>query len=254
MPNIYMKMLFRLIYQPLFKRFDELVFVSKNQKKYWSQKYGVQLARSRVIYNGINVDTFKDKFSVEEKQKLRNSLGIGSRDVVVGICAGLKPVKRHKDLVDAVKLLREKQLQVKLLIIGDGEERSSVEKRIKENSIGEHVIITGYQEDVKPYIAISDIMAFVSMSEAFSIAILEAMAMGKFLVASDVGGVSEQVMHGKNGFLFKSGDVCDLSAKIEKAISDGMAKSMGEKSLGMVRARFTTEKMVQKYKELLIAG
>jgi glycosyltransferase involved in cell wall biosynthesis len=155
------------------------------------------------------------------------------------------------DLIEAGRLLRDKGLPVKILIVGDGSERSAIEQHIRNRQMQDCVVITGFQQDVRPYVALSDIFALCSATETFSISILEAMAMGKAIVAPAIGGVPEQVVHGKNGLLFPPGDVTALADCLATIITKGTSEAMGLESRALVRDRFSVEQMVTSYENLL---
>jgi glycosyltransferase involved in cell wall biosynthesis len=173
----------------------------------------------------------------------RERLGIKKAEIVVCIVAALRPEKKHVLLLDAVNILNQRGIPVRILIVGDGPERNNIEKHMKQIGIKPNVIITGFQSDVRPYISLSDIIVMSSNSETFSIAILEAMALGKPIIAPDIGGIAEQVIHGENGFLFLSGDVEGLANNIEMLISQNLFESMGEASRRMVCEKFTIDQL-----------
>jgi len=164
----------------------------------------------------------------------------------------LRPEKRHVDLIDAGKILIEKGLPIKILIVGDGPERENIKKHIKQLGTEKNVTITGFQHDVRPYVAISDIVTLASVTETFSMAILEAMALGKAIVAPDIGGLSEQVIHGKNGFVFPPGDVKALAERLFTMITQNLIEPMGKKSRSLVCDKFTLNRMVDGYENLLL--
>jgi glycosyltransferase involved in cell wall biosynthesis len=157
------------------------------------------------------------------------------------------------DLVDAAKMLIEKGHSIKLLLVGDGVERKKIEEHAKHCNMVNNLIITGFQQDVRPYILASDIVIMPSVAETFSIAILEAMALGKPIVSSNIGGASEQVIDGENGYLFPAGNINALAAKIEIIIEKNLFQSMGKKSRSLVVAKFTSQQMVANYKKLLVS-
>lgn len=244
----------RSLYAPLANWCEKIVFVCRNQLEHWSEHFGIRREKSVVIYNGINTNRFVDCMTSAEKVEMRERYGIRSADIVICICAALRTEKRPLDLIEAGRILIGKKLPVKILIVGDGTERAAIEALIVASGIAEHVAMVGYQRDVRPFIAISDIVAITSSSETFSIAILEAMAMGKAIVASNIGGVPEQVTDGENGFLFPAGDVKKLAECLQRIIVGGLSVEMGMKSRAMVCEKFSLEQMVRKYDELLIGG
>ena len=199
-----------LFYRPFILLADRVVYVCKNQQKYWRRRM-LRARQDCVIHNGVDTDHFDMRHTELEKQQVRDRFGIGSADYLIGLCAAMRPEKAHDDLLQAIVRLRAAGLQVKCLLIGDGPERSRIEAQIAAHDLTGHVHITGFQSDVRPAIAACDVMTIVSHHvETFSIATLEAMAMGKPMVMSRIGGADEQIAHGINGYLFPKGDISAL--------------------------------------------
>lgn len=251
MRNRYIDALVRLLYRHLLNRSEEVIFVCWNQMKYWQTKYHINEEICHYIYNGIDTERFTSQISKDEHVDLRRNLGIRPHETVICICATLLPVKRHIDLIDAAALLWKQGFQPKILIVGDGPERNRIEKYIKVKQMDDTVIFVGFQPDVRSFVAISDIFALCSSTETFSIAILEAMAMGKAVVAPATGGMPEQVLNGKNGLLFPMGNIKELTKCLAVIIKSGSEKSMGELSRTLVTKKFGVEKMVTEYECIL---
>lgn len=249
MPDLYNKLITTIIYAQLLKRSDAVAFVCKNQMIYWIDKYGIDKNICQYIYNGVNTEYFQDLFSPEEKMRLRESWGIAQSDTVICICAAMRKEKRHQDLIDACIQLNKRDLKIKLLFVGDGIERGAIEAYCKQKNMMDKVMITGFQRDVRPLLAISDVVVLCSTAETFSVAILEAMSMGKAIIASDIGGASEQIIQGQNGFLFPAGNVMVLAEKLELMLQKGLVKKMGEASRAMVCEQFSEKAMIRGYQE-----
>jgi glycosyltransferase involved in cell wall biosynthesis len=241
-----------LLYKRLFRRSDLLISVSENQRDLW-RAWGLRAAADTIIHNGVDVDYFS-----APQEDIRSRLGLGAADYVIGLCSGLRPEKAHSDLLHAAAILHSRGLPVKVLLIGDGPERSHIEAMARALGLREHVIITGVQHDVRPYIACCDVMTLVSHTETFSLAALESMAAAKPLVMSDVGGASEQVVHGRTGLLFAPGDVGALAEHLETLRSDTLRSRMGAAAARRVRELFTLSTMTRGFtahvERLLAAG
>jgi glycosyltransferase involved in cell wall biosynthesis len=162
---------------------------------------------------------------------------------VIGICSGLRPEKAHGDLLQALARLRERGVAAKALLIGDGPERPHIESVAAELGLREHVVITGFKEDVRPYIACCDVMTLVSHTETFSLAALESMALAKPLVMSDIGGASEQVVHGQTGLLFEPHDIAALTEQLTTLGSAALRARMGAAAERRVRELFSLRTM-----------
>jgi len=114
------------------------------------------------------------------------------------------------------------------------------------------IVITGFQEQVCPYIAACDAMALCSVTEAFSMAALEAMALCKPVVHSDVGGAAEMILSGKNGLLFPVGDTNAFVDKLAMLADRVVSRRMGTNARKAVEALFSERSMVDRYEQLLL--
>jgi L-malate glycosyltransferase len=240
-----------LYYRPLFWAADFLVFVSERQQRYWLRR-GVFARRNGVIHNGVDINEFRDRWGCAERARFRKALGFSPNDFVIGLSAWLRPEKNHVQLVDAVALLRTRGIPARALMIGEGEMRGAVEARARELGISGKVTITGYQGDVRPYIGICDVMTLCSVTEAFSLAAIEAMAMRKPFVHSDVGGAAEMIIPGQNGFLFPVGDTRAYADRLALLADPAVARRMGDAARALVESRFSEEAMVDRYERLLL--
>jgi len=239
-----------VLYRLFFWTADCSVFVCEKQKRRWLRR-GVFSRRNEMIYNGVDTEEFCDRSSPGERARLRNALGFSKADYVIGITARLRQEKNHVQLVDAVAMLRNMGIPARVLMVGDGELREAIETRARELKVENDVVITGFQQDVRPYIAVCDAMALCSHTEAFSLAAIEAMAMGKPFVHSDVGGAAEMICPGENGFLFPVGDTGALVDRLARLVDHGERERMGNQARARVEAHFSETTMVDRYEQLL---
>jgi glycosyltransferase involved in cell wall biosynthesis len=241
-----------LYYRPFFWAADCLVFICEAQRRHWLRR-GVFSRRNELIYNGVDTDEFKETFSPEERRSLRSALGFSEADFVVGISALLRPEKNHVQLVDAVAALRKMGSPVRALMIGDGATRPKIEARARALDVEGDIVITGLKEDVRPYVAACDAMVLCSDAvETFSLAALEAMALGRPVIHSDIGGAAEMIRPGENGFLFPVGDTEALIDRLRLLLDRADRERMGRKAREMVEARFSERGMVDRYERMLL--
>ncbi|MCG2578662.1 glycosyltransferase [Dechloromonas sp. XY25] len=240
-----------LIERPFFWRAWATVFVCAAQKRHWLHR-GLGSRRNPVIYNGVDVEHFHNRFTADERQALRRVIGLGEADYVIGISAVLRPEKNHRQLVDALTVLRQLGLPAHLLVIGDGPQRAALEAQARTAGVAEQLHITGFVQDVRPYLAACDVVVLCSLSiETFSLAALEAMAMGKPVVHSNIGGAAEMIEPGRNGHLFAAGDTIDLVSCLAVLAEHRYATQMGTAARQLVEARFSEGCMVDRYERLL---
>jgi glycosyltransferase involved in cell wall biosynthesis len=241
-----------LYYRPFFWTADCLVFVCEAQRRHWLRR-GVFSRRHHVIYNGIDTAGFSDRWSPEERGRLRGALGFSDTDYVIGMSAVLRPGKNHLQLVEAIGGLRRRGVPARALLIGDGVMRLAVEARARQAGVAESVLITGFQEDVRPLLAACDTVALCSKSEeTFSLAALEAMALGRPVVHSDIGGAAEMIRPGENGFLFPVGDTAALVDRLGRLVDRSDRERMGKKARETVETRFSERAMVERYERMLL--
>lgn len=250
-PSLRGRLMMALLYTPLARFASALVFVCDAQMRYWTRR-GFAAKRVSRIYNGVDTAYFDPARFVASIQPTRERYGFASTDRVIGICAVLRPEKAHADLLRAVACARDEGCDWKVLIIGDGPMRASVERQIEELNLSGGVRVTGYLKDVRREIAACDAIALVSTAvETFSIAALEAMAMGKPIIMSDIGGAREQVVPGENGWLFPAGDIPALTARLKAAADRSALSTMGSAARERTGRLFSLDAMVESYTELI---
>jgi glycosyltransferase involved in cell wall biosynthesis len=237
--------------RPFFWAADCAVFVCGRQRAYCRRR-GIFARRNEVVYNGIDTRTFSNAHGAEEVSRLRQRFGLRDRDFVIGISAWLRPEKNHVQLVDAVSRLRRARIPARALMIGDGESRGAVEDRARVLGVADHIVITGARRDVRPYVAACDVMVLCSVSETFSLAALEAMAMERPVIHSDLGGAREMIVTGHNGYLFPVGDTGALAERLLALFDRGVARRMGRNARIIVEERFAAETMIDRYEALLL--
>jgi len=240
-----------LVYRPFFWISDCSVFVCEMQRRYCMRR-GVFARRNEVIHNGVDTNRFRDTWSPDERGRLRRALGYTDADYVIGIAATLRAEKNHAQLVDALARLRGMGIAARVLMIGDGDKRAEIEARARELRVERDITITGFQREVRPYVAACDVMTLCSHTEAFSLAAIEAMSLGKPVVHSDVGGAAEMVFSGWNGFLFPAGDTADFVDKLAILSDRAVSARMGHNARGVAEKFFSEKTMVDRYEETLL--
>jgi glycosyltransferase involved in cell wall biosynthesis len=240
-----------MMYRLFFWASDCCIFVCERQRRHWLRR-GAFSRRNEVIYNGVDTDEFRDRWNPDERRALRAQFGFRDSDYVIGISALLRPEKNHVQLVDAVAMLRRSGIPARVLMIGDGEMRGAIEARAAELEVGGDVVIAGFQRDVRPCIAACDAMVLCSVTEAFSLAAIEAMALGRPVVHSDVGGAAEMICPGRNGYLFPVGDTRALVDRLATLADGAVARRMGREAREAVESRFSEKAMVDRYEEVLL--
>lgn len=200
---------------------------------------GISPTRADVIYNGVDAAYFEPR-SLTIRRSIRAELGLGPHGLLVGCVANLRPVKNLDMLVEAATRLGLQQPEVHYVVIGEGELRGRLERRVAAEGLQGRFHFVGHQSDVRPYLASMDIAVLTSDSEGFSTAICEYMATGLPVVATDVGGNGEAVVDGQTGFLVPRGDAEALAERIEVLIADGrLREAFGQTARTLAKERYS---------------
>jgi glycosyltransferase involved in cell wall biosynthesis len=238
-----------MVYQRFYRLADCVVFVSALQQRFFAS-LGVRPRRMELIHSGLDLSHFDADAVAGQGALLRRTLGFGDDELVIGLCAVFRDEKRHVDLLHALARLRDNGVPARVLLVGDGPLRAHIAFHRDQLGLADAVVMAGFQQDVRPYIAACDVMTLTSHAETFPIATLEYMALGKALVASEVGGVCEQIEHGVNGLLYPAGDIASLSDALALCCDRTRRAALGQGALATVRARFDADLMTQRYERL----
>lgn len=237
----------RLAYR-VASRIATMVAVSEDLKRFITGTVGVPAERIKVIYNGQEI---LPSIGPKEKARLRGEFGLEENEAVVGVVGSLYPVKGHEYLLAAVPQVLKSHPQTKFLIVGRGDLEASLEEAVKRVGLEKQVRFLGFREDVSALLSLMDVFALSSLSEGLSMALLEAMAAGRPVVATNVGGNPELVTDGETGFLVPPRDADALAAKICLLLGDkSRSRRVGENGRIRVNQYFSFQAMVDKYQEL----
>ncbi len=199
----------------------------------------------RVIYNFVNCDVYvRGEGAADLKQEYAPN---GERLLVH--LSNFRPVKRITDCIEVFDRVRKK-IPSKLLMIGDGPDRSRAEWLAVQKGIHDDVIFLGKQEQVQEKLALSDILLLPSELESFGLAALEGMACEVVPIATRVGGIPELIEHGKSGYLADVGDVESMARyAIELLGDDAALRTMAKASRAVAQSRFCSSRIIPQYEE-----
>lgn len=230
----------------------KIIAVSGSIKHLVTSEEGVPEEKIKVIYNGINLpDTWHMTHDTCSKERL----GIKEDDVVIMHVANLTPVKGHAYLFKAMARLLPECPKAKLVLVGEGPLRGQLTELVGQLGLTNYVVFLGKREDARQLLKIADVCVLPSLSEGMSNSILEYMAAGKPVVATNVGGNPELIKNGFNGFLVARENVEELKNALLALIKDeGKRQAMGANGFMRVKQEFSMENMVRKYEELFNPG
>jgi glycosyltransferase involved in cell wall biosynthesis len=230
-------------------RSDIAIYVSTLQRDWWAG-VGHRAKTTHVVFNAVDTAYYAVAQESERAAK-RTELGVGEDELVVGLCAALRPEKNPLQLLDAIEILSRHGLAARGLVVGDGPLGSQMRREIDARGLLRKVIMAGAQKDVRPWIAAFDCGVLCSTTgETFSLAALEIMAAGRPVILSETGGAAEMIRPGVNGFLFRVGDTEGLVAAIEKLRDRPLRERMGLAARRIVETEYTPAKMIDAYKAI----
>jgi glycosyltransferase involved in cell wall biosynthesis len=245
------------LYQAVLSRFDLTVHGSDAQRRFWSRANRPVPENSTVIYNGVDSDHFEVTGSFEAAKRLRASLGLKAESFLLGTVGRLAPEKNQEVLLTTLRRLRVTRVDAHLVLAGGGPLRERLLRRAAELEIADRVHFIGEIDDVRPVLAALDVFVLPSVAvESFSNAALEAMAMGRPVILSNIGGAREMIQDGVEGYVVSP---TELAARLPAILSALYADRRKRQQMGVAaRARavscFSVPAMVAGYRGLLNNG
>lgn len=209
----------------------------------------VESARIRVIYNGVD----PSRYALSAEPGLRASLGIPADAKTIGVVARLIDYKGHRFFLRACPEIKRRHPRATILLIGDGPEAGSLVALSRQLGLQEAVHFLGTRSDIPQLLSLLDVVALPSLEEGFPNVVLEAMAAGKPVVASRVGGVPEAVIHEETGLLVPPENPQAIAEGIMRLLDDpARGEEMGRAGRERVIRKFGMNRMVQQTEDLYL--
>jgi glycosyltransferase involved in cell wall biosynthesis len=225
---------------------DLLVSESEASKKFLTTWLGYPAPKVKVIYNGVDVAGWPA--SRLERQQKRLELRLASDELLFGAAGRLDEQKGHRYLIEAMHRLKGQP--VRLVILGNGPARGELEGLIRKWRLEKQVWLLGERDDMPTWLSSLDAFVLPSLWEGLPNALLEAMALGLPVVASNVDGVGEVVKHDQNGLLCRAKDPAALSHQMLRLINDASLRAkLGAAAKQTVLERFGLIEMMTRYQE-----
>lgn len=213
---------------------------------------GIPTGRVTVLHNSVRPEFFQP---APERQPARRSLGLPEEGLVVAMAARLVPYKGHGLLLNAVAAMDRDGPVVTVAIAGAAPEyeapdidpfpghEAALRARADEGDLAGRVVFLGLQPDIRALLAAADVLVAPSDQEPFPLVVLEGMASGIPVLASDSGGHPEAIVDGESGLLFKTGDAADLTEKLSRLLADaGLRQRLPEAGRQRARAEFSEDR------------
>lgn len=219
---------------------DHIICVSEAVR----QSYGNRNKMS-VIYNGIDIRDFNQRVSEADISDVKNGAEKGDTVFVnIGRCVR---VKQQRTLIEAVDEMADENIH--LYIIGDGPLKSNLEQLAIKSGVSDQVTLTGYIDDVTPYLAFADAFVSSSLMEGLPTTHLEAMAAELPIISTKIPGVQEVIQHGETGFLYPVDDPTKLASYMSIIHNDGSA-TLGHRGFKVALSTFSIETVVEEHLQL----
>jgi sugar transferase (PEP-CTERM/EpsH1 system associated) len=226
------------------------IAVSKDLESWLKETINVPDTKLRQIYNGVD----SEKFHLRQKSKTNITPEgfLPNASMIVGTVGRIAEVKNQKLVVEGVRVLIQKRPELKaclrLVLVGDGPLYSSLKDYVTEVGLSDLVWMTGERDDVAELMQLMDVFVLPSLAEGISNTVLEAMATGLPVIATNVGGNPELISEGENGRLVKVGDEQGLAEAIGELVDDPELRAdMGKKGIDQVQSIFNWQRAVSEY-------
>ena len=224
-----------------------VVAISEDTRKKILVDNPLEEQKTTVIWNGINLDNYKPKSDLD-RERLKSEMGLSSTDRVVGIVARLSPEKDHINLLRAFSTVLQANTNAVLLIIGGGKLETELRDSAKTLQISDRVKFLGFRTDIMELLGLLDVFVLSSVTEGLPLTILEAMAVGKPVVATRVGGNAEAVEEGVTGLLVEPQNPQELGRALLSIVADpDKGFQMGLMGRKRVERDFSLQTMTEKY-------
>lgn len=237
--------LFLAIEKTLAKFTDSIVVISPEQLKEIKDKYKVgREGKHHIIPLGLNLEPF---LKPAANAGLREELSLGRSTLLVGVIGRLVSVKNHRMFLEAAKKVKVAWpgMKVKFLIVGDGSLRGDLEAYARKLGIDRSVVFTGWRSDLSVVYEALDIVCITSLNEGTPISLIEAMASGKAVVSTDVGGVRDIVTHNETGLLSPSRDAEAFSKNLlELLLDEDKRAGMGREGRKFVSRKYSKKRLI----------
>ena len=212
----------------------------------------IERERIFIVYSGVDKTRF---FKKEKDISFKKSLGISENETVISLIGNFSYDKGQHIFIDALQILEKKGYRFKVIFAGmKTDSKELIEMFSKKLSLNKGVFL-GLRDDVEKILNITDISVNAAIKgEALSGSIRESLACGVPSIASNIGGNSEIIKDGENGFLFRCGDFIELAEKIEKLINDkAVREKFSENAIKTINENFNVDTMVEKTLQIYLS-
>lgn len=230
---------------------DAYVFLSQRNLHFWRQYYAIPDNKVHIIPNGIPLDRF-NPLTAEERIQRRLELGLSPESFVVGLVTFFKEFKNLPAFVQVARQVIDAGVSAQFVLVGDGPDRSRVEAAIECLQMHSYFVLPGAAPNAQDWYPLFDVALMTSSSsEAFPLTLIEAMASGLPVVATDIAGIPDIVVHGETGFLASPSELDKLAHYVVQLARDvELRQRMGAAGRQRALAEFDVQVMVERYAQM----
>lgn len=239
----------RIYFAIFFRYIHHYTCVSISVRKSLSSLTGLSASKFKIIPNGVNTDVFNNDAVVRTQE--RKALNINDDVFVIGMVGRFNPQKGHIFLIEAVRELSLTHKNFKVLLIGVGEMENEIRHLVTKYNLSDWIIFYGQSLEVHQILQVFDCFVLPSLWEGMPLAILEAMATGLPVIATDVAGTREVLQNEINGLLIPSKDSTAITRGLIRLIDDvSFRKQLGDSALNFVRQNYSVVANIDSYLKL----
>jgi len=225
---------------------DLYILNSRALLKYFYNEISTNVKRVKILRNGIDIKEVYNE--IEKNFNIRRDLGLKKSSFLVEFVGRLIPDKNLPILIKAIKLCDKK---IYLLIVGDGPERRNLKKLINKLKLNNRIFLLGKRKDAINFLNDSNVFVLPSLREGMSRALLEAMALKKVCIVSNINQNKVLIKDGFNGMIFDPRNVNDLAKKIMLVYNDKIQADFGKRCYEIIKNKFNLHEIITQYENLM---
>lgn len=237
-----------LLYRWTARWVNGMIVVSEDVKKALHEYAGALHGKVHVIPNSVDIKRYNQEIN---QKAIRKELGLSPGHQVFAVVATFKKQKGHRYLIEAAASVISQFPDIRLLLIGDGELRDELKAQTQALGLNEHVHFLGLRTDVPKLLGASDYFVLPSLWEGLPVSLIEAMACGLPVIATQVSGTKDVMIHNQTGLLVPPGEVEALKdAMLQLLVHPELAQKMGEAARNRVAENFSADQQADAYLSL----
>jgi glycosyltransferase involved in cell wall biosynthesis len=249
--DIWKKYWHRCVDKLLSYKTDKIIAVSKTVRDQYHKKFGIPI--SKLIYIPITIE-LKQFSNIGATDYLYNELKVDRDNFIVACIGRLSKEKGQIYLLESIRLLSKRYTNIRVLFVGNGEDEGRLKEISRMNNMNDVIRFLGFRKDVPQILNISHSLVLPSLYEGMPLCVLEAMASAKPVIATKVGGVSELIVDGDNGFVVPPKDIKALASAIERLMTlSDRGEKLGAKGKEIFLNKFLMSNSINETSNLFLS-